>query len=138
MNSGKIDSRNNTEGDNIEYESERDFLAYLEVNKGKRRKKISKKKIRSQLDIKNKIISEVDRRRRDKALKRRNWNKQYLEETELSGKSLSDSDINNRVSKILFEVKHVLNMSKKIGVNFLGDENDVLKDLVDIEINEGR
>ncbi|KAK8622667.1 hypothetical protein V6N13_117573 [Hibiscus sabdariffa] len=60
------------------------------------------------------------------SLEEENWSKQHLEETELSGKSLSDSDINNRVSKILIEAKQVLKMSKKIGVNFLGDENDVL------------
>ncbi|KAL4377115.1 hypothetical protein GQ457_02G032860 [Hibiscus cannabinus] len=87
------------------------------------------KKYGSLLDIQNKSISDKERRRRDKALKKRSWCKENLDRTELSGKSLSDTDINNRVSKIINEAKQVLKLGKKIGVNFLGEENDVINDL---------
>ncbi|KAK8619435.1 hypothetical protein V6N13_133395 [Hibiscus sabdariffa] len=100
VNSGHFDSRDSIEEDNTEDESGRGFFTELEDIKGKRRKR-RVKKYGSLLDIQNKSISDKDRRKRDKALKKRSWSKENLEQTELSGKSLLDIDINNRVSKII-------------------------------------
>ncbi|KAL4324137.1 hypothetical protein GQ457_11G030450 [Hibiscus cannabinus] len=134
----KVNSRHFDSKDSIEEdESGRGFLTELEDIKGERRK-MRAKKYGSLLDIQNKSISDKERRRRDKALKKRSWCKENLDRTELSGKSLSDTDINNRVSKIINEAKQVLKLGKKIGVNFLGEEKDVINDIVDIELNELR
>ncbi|KAK8543764.1 hypothetical protein V6N13_025932 [Hibiscus sabdariffa] len=73
-------------------------------------------------------------KRRDRALKKSSWSKEQMEDTELSGKSLSDSDINYRVSMIVKEAKQILDVGKRIGVNFVGNENEVINDLVDIEL----
>ncbi|KAK8714198.1 hypothetical protein V6N13_149392 [Hibiscus sabdariffa] len=70
-----------------------------------RRRKGKGRKFGSLLDLQNQSISDTERKRRDIALKKKNWSKESLEETELSGKSLSDSDINNRVSRIIKEAK---------------------------------
>ncbi|KAL4377289.1 hypothetical protein GQ457_02G032610 [Hibiscus cannabinus] len=118
-----------------EGENERDFLVELEERKGKRRKEKTKK-FGSLLEIQNKSITVSERRKRDKALKRKKWSKHCMEESELSGKSLSNSDINSRVSILVKEAKQVLKLGKKIGVNFAGDENEVVKDLVELEMNE--
>ncbi|KAK8558181.1 hypothetical protein V6N13_073854 [Hibiscus sabdariffa] len=67
-----------------------------EVRKGKRIKRKSKK-FGSLLEIQNSKILESERRKKDHALKRMNWSKLHLEESELSGKTLSDSDISNKV-----------------------------------------
>ncbi|KAL4386761.1 hypothetical protein GQ457_09G031240 [Hibiscus cannabinus] len=84
-----------------------------------RKRKGKGRKFGSLLDIQNQSISNTERRRRDKALKKKNWGKDFLEETEISGKSLSDSDINNRVSTIIKEAKQVLKLGEKIGVKFI-------------------
>ncbi|KAK8594184.1 hypothetical protein V6N13_125993 [Hibiscus sabdariffa] len=102
VNLGFSDARDPIEEDKDE--SGREIFTDLEVSEGKQRKR-RVKKYGSLLDIQNKSISEKERRRRDKALKKRIWSKEILEQTELLGKSLSDSDINNRVSKIISEAK---------------------------------
>ncbi|KAK8570533.1 hypothetical protein V6N13_032150 [Hibiscus sabdariffa] len=107
-----------------------------EDKKGKRSKK-KRKKFGSLLIIQNSKISESERKR-DRALKRRNWNKLQFEESELSGKSLSDSDISNQVSKIVNEAKQVLKFDNKIGFNIVGDENGLINYLVDLELKEGK
>ncbi|KAK8696504.1 hypothetical protein V6N13_001638 [Hibiscus sabdariffa] len=84
----------------------------------------------------NKNLTESERRKRDRALKRRNWSKQLLEESELSGKSLSYLDISNRVSNLVKDAKRVLNLGKKIGCHFVGDENEIINDLVELELKE--
>ncbi|KAL4347478.1 hypothetical protein GQ457_17G001450 [Hibiscus cannabinus] len=81
-----------------------------------RRRKGKGRKFGSLLDLQNQSISDIERKRRDIALKKKNWSKESLEKTELSGKSLSDSDINNRVSRIIKEAKQVLKLGEKIGV----------------------
>ncbi|KAL4385576.1 hypothetical protein GQ457_15G025080 [Hibiscus cannabinus] len=81
-----------------------------------RRRKGKGRKFGSLLDLQNQSISDTERKRRDIALKKKNWSKESLEETELSGRSLSDSDINNRVSRIIKEAKQVLKLGEKIGV----------------------
>ncbi|KAL4290866.1 hypothetical protein GQ457_14G023900 [Hibiscus cannabinus] len=52
--------------------------------------------------------SEVESKRRDKAMRRSKLGENVLEESELSGKSLSDSDIKQRVSSVVKEAKQVL------------------------------
>ncbi|KAL4387841.1 hypothetical protein GQ457_09G016630 [Hibiscus cannabinus] len=56
---------------------------------------------------------------------------------ELSGKSLSDSDIKSRVSILVKEAKQVLNLGKKIGITIVGDENEAIKELVSLELDKG-
>ncbi|KAK8672214.1 hypothetical protein V6N13_110587 [Hibiscus sabdariffa] len=117
-------------------ENEKHFFDELEARKGKNRGKETKK-IGSLLQLQNKSITASDGMKRDKALRSRKWNKQLLEEIELSGKSLLDSDIKSRVSVIVKEAKHVLNLGKKIEVTIVGDENEVFKDLVSLELEKG-
>ncbi|KAK8652711.1 hypothetical protein V6N13_126736 [Hibiscus sabdariffa] len=86
-------------------ENEKDFFAELEARKGKETKKFG-----SLLELQNKSITVGERRKRDKSLRSGKWSKQFLEETEFSGKSLSDSDIKSRVSILVKEAKQVLNL----------------------------
>ncbi|KAK8607831.1 hypothetical protein V6N13_023281 [Hibiscus sabdariffa] len=109
LNSGKGFIRSDY-GKALSYgENEKDFFAELETRKGKKRGKASKK-FGSLLELQNKSITASDRMKRDKALNSRKWSKLSLEETELSGKSLSDSDIKSRVSMLVKEAKQVLNL----------------------------
>ncbi|KAL4271259.1 hypothetical protein GQ457_13G026050 [Hibiscus cannabinus] len=117
-------------------ENEKDFFAELEERKGKKKGKETKK-FGSLLELQNKSITAGERRKRDKSLRSRKWSKQFLEETELSGKSLSDSDIKSRVSILVKEAKQVLNLGKKIGITIVGDENEAIKELVSLELDKG-
>ncbi|KAL4342458.1 hypothetical protein GQ457_08G019930 [Hibiscus cannabinus] len=104
VNSGQFQCWNDKENSFLEAEIEIEpFNDFLE-RKGKRNKKKAKK-FGSLLEIQNKILTESERRKRDRALKRRNWSKHLLEESELSGKSLLDIDISNRVSNLVKEAK---------------------------------
>ncbi|KAK8628863.1 hypothetical protein V6N13_009443 [Hibiscus sabdariffa] len=94
------------------------------------------KKVGSLLELQNNSITACERRKRDKALRSRKWSKQFLEETELSGKSLSDFDIKSRVSILVKEAKHVLNLGKKLKVAIVVDENEAIKDLVSLELDK--
>ncbi|KAK8667747.1 hypothetical protein V6N13_105228 [Hibiscus sabdariffa] len=75
-----------------EGENNKDFFEELEARKSQRRGK----KFGSLIDMQNRCISDRDRRKTNKALKKRIFSKLLLEETELSGMSLSNSDIKAR------------------------------------------
>ncbi|KAL4297267.1 hypothetical protein GQ457_12G031290 [Hibiscus cannabinus] len=105
-----------------------------EVQEGRRRGK-KDRKFGSLLELQNRSISISERRKRDKMLRSRKLSKQLMEETELSGKSLSDSDIKSRCSILIKEAREVLKLGKKIGVEIVGDENEVVQELVSLEIN---
>ncbi|KAL4376870.1 hypothetical protein GQ457_02G039660 [Hibiscus cannabinus] len=132
-NYGLLVSKDSVEGKIAERGSDRGYLVDSDEDWVNRRKRKAKK-YGSILDIHNQSISEFERRRRDKALKKMSWSKEQMEDTELSGKSLSDSDINYRVSMIVKEARQIVGLGKRIGVNFVGDENEVINDLVDIEL----
>ncbi|KAL4367637.1 hypothetical protein GQ457_05G034840 [Hibiscus cannabinus] len=114
LNSGMGFNLNNRGKALSDGENEKDFFNDLEARKGKKRGK-GTKKFGSLLELQNISITASERRKRDKALRSRKWNKQFLKETELSGKSLSDSDIKSRVSVLVKEAKHVLNLGPSIG-----------------------
>ncbi|KAL4368489.1 hypothetical protein GQ457_05G026470 [Hibiscus cannabinus] len=83
LNAGKSWSRLSNVPNTSEEELGRGFFADIEEKKGKMRKKKAKK-FGSLLEIQNNSISGSERRKRDKALKKRNWSKYHLEEFELS------------------------------------------------------
>ncbi|KAK8614998.1 hypothetical protein V6N13_068784 [Hibiscus sabdariffa] len=97
-----------------EGENQRDFFEELTTKKERRGKKSSK--VGSMIELQNRSLTVSERRRRDKALKRRNWNRQLLEEIELFEKLLSDSDIQARCSILIKEARQlgVLNLRKLV------------------------
>ncbi|KAK8570822.1 hypothetical protein V6N13_103221 [Hibiscus sabdariffa] len=109
LNSGKGFNLNDRGKALSDGENEKDFFNDLEARKEKKRGKGTKKFV-SLLELQNKSITASERRKMDKALRSRKWNKQFLKETELSEKSLSDSDIKSRVSVLVKEAKQVLNL----------------------------
>ncbi|KAL4385494.1 hypothetical protein GQ457_15G020430 [Hibiscus cannabinus] len=94
-----------------------------------------KKKYGSMLDLQSRVISDKERKKRDKALRRRSLEDSFLENSELSGKSLSDSDIKAKVSSMVKEAKQVIDMGKLIGVSIVGNEDEVVQELIVIEYN---
>ncbi|KAL4290530.1 hypothetical protein GQ457_14G023320 [Hibiscus cannabinus] len=107
VNSGQFQCWNDKGNSFSEVEIEIEPFNDVLERKGKMNKKKAKK-FGSLLEIQNKILTESERRKRDRDLKRRNWSKHLLEKSELSGKSLSDIDISNRVSNLVKEAKQTM------------------------------
>ncbi|KAK8712354.1 hypothetical protein V6N13_147594 [Hibiscus sabdariffa] len=61
--------------------------------------------------------------------------KKDLESSELSGRSLSDSDLTARWNNALKEAIMALELGKRLGVQIEGDESEVIRDLALLEWN---
>ncbi|KAL4375895.1 hypothetical protein GQ457_02G040260 [Hibiscus cannabinus] len=96
------------------------------------------KKFGSLLELQNRVLSKLDRKKRDKALRRRKLSVNFLEDSELSGTSLSDSDIKKRMSSVVKECEKVNmmlvsetikeNFDPDVARKFWVDDNVELKD----------
>ncbi|KAL4333268.1 hypothetical protein GQ457_07G010490 [Hibiscus cannabinus] len=113
-----------------EEESGRSFFPELVIKKKKA------KKYGSLLDLQDKALSTTDRRKRDQALKKFKSRGNDLDYYELSGRSLSDSDLAAKWVSATKEAKKTLKLEKKLGVQVVGDEQDVVKELISLE-NKG-
>ncbi|KAL4313288.1 hypothetical protein GQ457_01G032420 [Hibiscus cannabinus] len=110
-----------------EEESDKSFFPELVIEKK------NKKKYDSLLDLQDKALSTADRRKRDRALKKSKSSRNNLDYSELSGRSLSDSDLAARWVSATKEAKKTLNLGKKLGVQVVGDEQDVVNELISME-----
>ncbi|KAK8999279.1 hypothetical protein V6N11_070455 [Hibiscus sabdariffa] len=70
---------------------------------------------------------EPNRKRNKKGLK-------FLEQSEIEGRSLSDSDLKTRWENGIKEAKETLEVGKKVGIEFFGDEQEIIHDLVNLEL----
>ncbi|KAE8729664.1 hypothetical protein F3Y22_tig00003435pilonHSYRG00045 [Hibiscus syriacus] len=93
------------------------------------------KKYGSLLDIQDKVLSKAEIRKRNRALKRKNLKKSDLIYSELSGRSLSDSDLKRKWADATVEVEKTLSLGKILGINFVGSKREILKDLASLELN---
>ncbi|KAK8976625.1 hypothetical protein V6N11_057225 [Hibiscus sabdariffa] len=89
--------------------------------------KTSKKKERkfgSLSTIQDRFLSEAEKRKRVRIKK--HLKKKEIEETisELEGRSITDSDIEARKDFLLKEARKTLDIGKKVGIEFIGDEQE--------------
>ncbi|KAL4387421.1 hypothetical protein GQ457_09G031000 [Hibiscus cannabinus] len=94
------------------------------------------KKYGSLLDFQDKAISERDRKKRNRAIKKDKKLKKVIEFSELSGRSLSDSDLTIRWNNSLKEARKTLDLGKSIGFHIVGDESEAVRDLALLEWNQ--
>ncbi|KAL4310802.1 hypothetical protein GQ457_01G033160 [Hibiscus cannabinus] len=71
----------------------------------------------------------------EKEKRRKRINKQELENSELSGRSLSDSDLATRREILTKEAKKTLKLGKKLGMQIVGCEQEVVRELMLLETN---
>ncbi|KAE8659915.1 hypothetical protein F3Y22_tig00116961pilonHSYRG00153 [Hibiscus syriacus] len=83
------------------------------------------------------VLSKDERKRRDQALKRSKMKKSDLESSELSGRSLSDSDIKKRWAAAYAEAEETLSIAMMLGIKFAGPERMVLEELASLELCQG-
>ncbi|KAE8699368.1 hypothetical protein F3Y22_tig00110580pilonHSYRG00195 [Hibiscus syriacus] len=91
-------------------------------------------KFGSMLDIQDSVLLKAERCRRDRALKSSKLKKSDLEFSELSGRSISDSDIKKKWGAAFVEAEETLSVAKMLGITFAGPERKVLEELVSLEM----
>ncbi|KAL4351513.1 hypothetical protein GQ457_06G022440 [Hibiscus cannabinus] len=74
------------------------------------------KRYGSLLEIQDKALSKQERKKRDRAIKKNKKLKKNLEDSELSGRSLSDSDLKIRWNNTIKEARKALELGKSLGV----------------------
>ncbi|KAL4310381.1 hypothetical protein GQ457_01G002430 [Hibiscus cannabinus] len=68
-------------------------------------------------------------------MRRQNLNKKNLDISELSGRSLSDSDLLARRDILIKEARETLKLGKKVGMQILGDEQEVVNELLGSDVD---
>ncbi|KAK8665391.1 hypothetical protein V6N13_005560 [Hibiscus sabdariffa] len=96
-------------------------------------KKSTKKRFGSLKQFQDSLISVKDRKRRDKAVKKGNQFNSTAEASELSGRSLSDSDLVFHNEILTKKAKEALALGKRLGFEIEGNEEGALKELFDFE-----
>ncbi|KAH1057720.1 hypothetical protein J1N35_035785 [Gossypium stocksii] len=121
-----------TEGQVFCQEMEEEFLNTI---RSRRKKKHFNKRICSMRDIQDKVLSSKEKLRRDRG-KKKDKSKATSGEEKIVNISLSDSDISNRRKVILKEAKLTWELGKKLGLRVIGDERDVIEDILRLEVQQ--
>ncbi|KAE8714464.1 hypothetical protein F3Y22_tig00110195pilonHSYRG00049 [Hibiscus syriacus] len=98
------------------------------------RKSKKSKRYGSLLKLQNQVLSVPSRRKRIK-FKKLKLKIKDLESSELSGRSLSDSDLKGRWLAAYKEVEKTLELGKSLGIQISGEELEVVKELAMLEMN---
>ncbi|KAL4320229.1 hypothetical protein GQ457_18G023790 [Hibiscus cannabinus] len=101
-------------------EEEEPYALFPELNHAKKKKE---RRYGSLLDFQDKALSNLERKNRDRAFKRNKVSKKTLTSSELSGRSLSDSDL-----MVRWEARKTLKLGKSLGMKIIGDEEEVVRD----------
>ncbi|KAL4311373.1 hypothetical protein GQ457_01G032360 [Hibiscus cannabinus] len=99
-----------------------------ESKKSKRRKKYG-----SMQELQDSVLSLAEKRKRDVALKKLQNKSQAELDSEIENRSLSDSDLKAVWSRHLKDARKSLKLGKKLGIQFIGDEEEVLKEIPSLE-----
>ncbi|KAL4388053.1 hypothetical protein GQ457_09G007190 [Hibiscus cannabinus] len=89
--------------------------------------------------IQDKFLSENEKRKRDRALRREKKKKKNdfnKEVSEIEDRSLSDVDLLTRQDILAREARKTLQLGKSLGMEIHGDEEEVIRELVQIELTE--
>ncbi|KAK8495374.1 hypothetical protein V6N13_134083 [Hibiscus sabdariffa] len=78
----------------------------------------------------------AEKRKKEVALKKSKAISQEEMETEIDGRSLSDSDQKAIWSRHSKESRKTLKLGKKLGLQFIGDEEEVLKEISSLKHHE--
>ncbi|KAE8679080.1 hypothetical protein F3Y22_tig00111402pilonHSYRG00786 [Hibiscus syriacus] len=99
------------------------------------RKNKKLKKYGCLLKIQNQVLSVPNRRKRDQALKKLKLKIDDLDSSELSGRSLSDSDLKCRWLAAFKEGEKTLELGKSLGIHFSGEKQEVVKEVALLVMN---
>ncbi|KAL4377880.1 hypothetical protein GQ457_02G034430 [Hibiscus cannabinus] len=96
------------------------------------------KKFGSMSDIQDRVLSENEKRKRDRAIRRVKKKKYALSKvcSEIEDISLSDADLRAHQNILIREARKTLQLGKRLGMKICGNEEEVIRELVQIELNE--
>ncbi|KAK8564891.1 hypothetical protein V6N12_058471 [Hibiscus sabdariffa] len=106
------------------YKAERIFFPEIDS------KRVSKKRYGSLMHIQGKSISEKERKKRDRAVCKEKLRSKGWDMSELSGRSLSDSDLVYRWEVL---TKKALALGKRLGAEIEGNEEGAMRELAFLE-----
>ncbi|KAL4312316.1 hypothetical protein GQ457_01G010310 [Hibiscus cannabinus] len=98
-------------------------------------RKIQKRKERrfgSLFELQDKVLSELERRKRDRVLKRIKKKGKENEKPELEGCSVTDLDLQERRRILLREAKKTLATGSLCGIEIRGDVNEAVEELISL------
>ncbi|KAK9007435.1 hypothetical protein V6N11_074359 [Hibiscus sabdariffa] len=134
-----VDKQNNAQMDLGVSTAYPEILDTLEESSGffpelatKRRKG---KRYGSLIGFQDKVLSEQERKKRDRALRRVKKSKNDIELSEISGRSLSDSDLTAKWNAAVKEARKTLEFGKRVGFQIVGDESEAVRELVLLDWN---
>ncbi|KAK8675491.1 hypothetical protein V6N13_033557 [Hibiscus sabdariffa] len=81
-------------------------------------------------------LIKAERKKRDRALKKMKNQAVVVEQSELEGSSLSDFDLQIRWDIVTKETEKVVEMSVKLGVQFIGSMKEVIREIAELEMKE--
>ncbi|KAL4296742.1 hypothetical protein GQ457_12G031270 [Hibiscus cannabinus] len=94
----------------------------------------AKKKYNSLFELQDMVLSSVEKTKRDRSLHREKKDKSNLDHSELSGRSLPDSDLQIRWKIAKSEAKKSLELGKNLGMKIQGSE-EVVREFTLLEFN---
>ncbi|KAK8626220.1 hypothetical protein V6N13_133871 [Hibiscus sabdariffa] len=92
----------------------------------------NRKKYASLYDLQDKVLSAKEKKIRDRSFKEIKNSKKVVKEVDLNESSPSESDI-VRTQALIRSEKNTLEFGKKLGFQFIGNEDDVIMDMVNLE-----
>ncbi|KAL4324756.1 hypothetical protein GQ457_11G000030 [Hibiscus cannabinus] len=98
-------------------------------------RKIQKRKERrfgSLFELQDKVLSKLERRKRDRVLKRIKKKGKENEQPELEGCTVTDSDLQERRRILLREAKKTLATGSLCGIEIRGDVNEAVEELISL------
>ncbi|KAL4309158.1 hypothetical protein GQ457_01G002270 [Hibiscus cannabinus] len=82
------------------------------------------KKFGSLWELQGRALSKTERKKRDRTLGCKKINKEDLQDSELSGRSLSDTDLRGKWEQAKKEARRTLELGKKFGLKIKGSEEE--------------
>ncbi|KAL4335968.1 hypothetical protein GQ457_07G015910 [Hibiscus cannabinus] len=86
----------------------------------------------------DKALTSQEKKKRDRAQRRCKKKRNVLEDSEIDGRSLSDSDMHARREMLTKEARKTLAFGKKLGMQIIGSEEEAIQELVALEEAELR
>ncbi|KAL4387762.1 hypothetical protein GQ457_09G013100 [Hibiscus cannabinus] len=90
------------------------------------KKKLKEKRYCSLSDFQDKALSVLERKKKERAIRKERKKAKSQEVSELSGRSLSDSDLMARWESATKEARNAMELGKKVGIQFVGDERQMV------------
>ncbi|KAL4333298.1 hypothetical protein GQ457_07G006820 [Hibiscus cannabinus] len=121
-----LDFASDREMDSLDHFGEMDPVISIKKNS------FPVKKYGSLWDLQDRELSNIEKKRRDRGVRRNKRNKKISEDIqglELSGRSLSDSDLRIKWERAKLEAKATLELGKKIGMSIRGSKEEAVREL---------